>query len=86
MIGTQRTLADLGTEHHKLIMSTGRSIELEEIYPQSDGTIRYYQVVKSPVFASDGKLSALKESNSISPSAKNQKLNWKKAKNAIGAS
>jgi PAS domain S-box-containing protein len=56
MIGTQRTLADLGTEHHKLIMSTGRSIELEEIYPQPDGTIRYYQIVKSPVFASDGKI------------------------------
>ncbi|MGD0036726.1 MAG: PAS domain S-box protein [Bacteroidota bacterium] len=55
-IGTQRTLADQGTEHHKLIMSTGRSIELEEIYPQPDGTTQYYQIVKSPVFASDGKI------------------------------
>ncbi len=55
-MGIQRTLADEGTEHHRLIMSTGRSIELEEIYPQPDGTTRYYQVVKSPVFASDGKI------------------------------
>jgi two-component system cell cycle sensor histidine kinase/response regulator CckA len=55
-MGIQRTLADEGTEHHRLIMSTGRSIDLEEIYPQPDGTTRYYQVVKSPVFASDGKI------------------------------
>ncbi|MCX6120741.1 MAG: PAS domain S-box protein [Ignavibacteriales bacterium] len=56
MIGTQRTLAEQDSDHHKLIMSTGKPIELEEIYPQSDGMTQYFQVVKLPVFASDGKI------------------------------
>ncbi len=37
-------------------MLTGKPIELEEIYPQLDGTTRFFQVVKSPVFTSDGKI------------------------------
>ena len=56
MMGTCRTLEEQGTDHHKLIMLTGKPIELEEIYPQLDGTTRFFQVVKSPVFTSDGKI------------------------------
>ena len=56
MMGTQRTLEEQGTDHHKLIMLTGKPIELEETYPQPDGTTQYFQVVKSPVFSFDGKI------------------------------
>jgi PAS domain S-box-containing protein len=56
MKGIQRTLANQGMDHHKLIMNKGKSIELEEIYLQPDGTTKYYHVVKSPVYASDGKI------------------------------
>jgi two-component system, cell cycle sensor histidine kinase and response regulator CckA len=52
----QLTLADQGADHHKLIMRTGRPIELEEIYHLPDGSTRYFQVIKSPVFSSDGKI------------------------------
>jgi hypothetical protein len=56
MMAMQHTLADQGEDNHKLIMSTGKSIEMEEVYPQLDGTTRYFHVMKSPVFASDGKI------------------------------
>ena len=52
----QRTLVTQGIEHHELIMRTGQSIELEESYPQPDGRVEYFQVVKSPVFGPDGQV------------------------------
>lgn len=33
MIGVQRTLGDQGEYHHKLIMRTGQSVDVEEVYP-----------------------------------------------------
>ena len=52
----QRTLAIHGVTHHEKILSTGRKIELEEIYPQPDGSVKYYYVIKSPVISSEGKI------------------------------
>jgi PAS domain S-box-containing protein len=51
----QQTLIE-GTEHHELILRTGRRIELEEAYPQPDGTVEYFHVVKSPVLDPDGQV------------------------------
>ncbi len=45
-----------GEDHHQLILRTGKSIELEETYTLSDGTIEHLQVVKSPVFGPDGQV------------------------------
>lgn len=56
MKGVQYTLAEQDADHHKLIMQTAKSIEVDEVYPQPDGTTKYYHVVKSPVFAADGKI------------------------------
>ena len=56
MMGVQRTLAIEGADHHEEIMRTGKPIELEEIYPQPNGEIFYFQVVKSPVFSANGKV------------------------------
>jgi PAS domain S-box-containing protein len=52
----QDVRADEAIAHHEQIMRTGKPIEVEEVYPQRDGTTKYFQVVKSPVFASDGKI------------------------------
>ena len=46
----QRMLAAQGEEHHKRIMRTGETIEVEEAYPQPDGRVEYFHVVKTPVF------------------------------------
>ena len=35
----QRPLVAQGTDHHQRIMRTGETIELEEVYPQPDGTV-----------------------------------------------
>ena len=52
----QHTLVKEGTNHHELIMQTGLPIEIEEIYLKPDGTTQFLQVVKSPVFSSNGKV------------------------------
>ena len=52
----QYEIADEAVKHQEMIMQTGKSIETEEVYPQQDGTTRYFHVVKSPVFAADGKI------------------------------
>ncbi|MDR3457296.1 MAG: PAS domain S-box protein [Verrucomicrobiae bacterium] len=44
-------------EHHVQIMQTGRSIEVLDEYHRPDGRVLYFQVVKSPVFDADGKIS-----------------------------
>jgi PAS domain S-box-containing protein len=46
----QRMLAAQGEEHHKRIVRTGETIEVEEAYPQPDGTVEYFHAVKAPVF------------------------------------
>ncbi|HAO79672.1 MAG TPA: hypothetical protein DCQ92_11985 [Verrucomicrobia subdivision 3 bacterium] len=51
-----RELAEQADKEHDLIMRTGESIEKEEFYPQPDGTVKYLQVIKAPVFAADGKI------------------------------
>ncbi|MGD0035997.1 MAG: PAS domain S-box protein, partial [Bacteroidota bacterium] len=56
MMAVQHTLADQGADHHEIIMRTGKPIEVEEVYPQLNGTTKYFHAVKSPVFASDGKI------------------------------
>ncbi len=45
----QKTLPE-GDEHHKHIIRTGETIEVEEVYVLPDGSKKYFQVVKSPVF------------------------------------
>jgi PAS domain S-box-containing protein len=45
-----------GEAHHEQIMRTGRSVELEEQYPTEDGLGQIFQVIKSPVFDADGKV------------------------------
>ena len=49
-------LAIQGTNNHKWILETGKQIDVEEQYPDADGKIRLWQVVKSPVFGPDGKI------------------------------
>jgi PAS domain S-box-containing protein len=43
-------------QEHELIMSSGKSIELEETYPVPGGETHYFHVVKLPVVAADGKI------------------------------
>jgi len=50
----QYKIADEAAEHQEMIMRMGKSIETEEVYPQHDGTKRYFHVVKSPVFDANG--------------------------------
>jgi PAS domain S-box-containing protein len=45
-----------GTNHHAEIIRTGRIFEVEEQYPGPDGSMRHFQVIKSPVFGADGKI------------------------------
>ena len=52
----QRTLATLGQEHHEWILRHGKSIEVEEVYPQGDGRLEYFQVVKTPIFDMNGQV------------------------------
>lgn len=47
-------LLHAGTNHHAEIVRTGWSMEVEEQYPGPDGSIRYFHVIKSPVFGADG--------------------------------
>ena len=42
--------------HHDAIMQTGKPIEIEEFYTYADGTFKYLDVVKSPVFSATGKV------------------------------
>jgi len=49
-------LAARGTDHHQLIMRTGRQIEAEEHGIGPDGKEQHLHVVKSPIFDSDGKV------------------------------
>jgi PAS domain S-box-containing protein len=49
-----QALMELGETHHQYIMRTGKSIELEEVYENPYGSSQYLQVVKSPVFSSNG--------------------------------
>lgn len=51
----QRTLVE-GEDHHQIIMRTGQRIEDEETYITPDGTKRFYQVIKTPVFGFDGQV------------------------------
>jgi len=55
-IPRQRTLAKEGMTHHDWIMSNGKTIEVEEAYPQPDGRVEYFQVIKTPVFDMNGKV------------------------------
>lgn len=42
-----------GEDHHELIVRTGKPVEMEESYPQPDGSVEYFHAVKSPVFGPD---------------------------------
>jgi len=52
----RKLLADQADQHHEMIMRTGKSIEIEEVYHNLYGSTQYMQVVKSPVFSSNGKI------------------------------
>lgn len=52
----QKTLAAQGMEHHDWILQSGKPIEIEEVYPQLDGSLEYFQVVKTPIFDMDGQV------------------------------
>jgi PAS domain S-box-containing protein len=52
----QRTYADKGEEHHEWIMKHGKSITVLESYPQSNGQIRHFRVVKTPILDASGKV------------------------------
>ncbi|MGA3163137.1 MAG: PAS domain S-box protein [Verrucomicrobiota bacterium] len=47
---------EAGTKHHEQIMRTGEPIVVEEEYPVDGGGKRHVHVVKSPVFAPDGRI------------------------------
>ena len=47
---------DQAASHHARIMQTGQTIEVQDEYQQSDGTILYFLVIKSPVFDAVGKI------------------------------
>lgn len=48
--------AQQGHNHHATIMETGRPIEVDEEYPNGDGTTRFMHVLKSPIFGSEGRI------------------------------
>ena len=49
-------LVTQGREHHEKIMQTGEQIEVEEVYPQPDGSAEYFQAIKSPVLDATGRI------------------------------
>ena len=49
-------LLNAGVNHHAEIIRTGRTIQVEEQHPGADGALRYFHVIKSPVFGADGKI------------------------------
>jgi PAS domain S-box-containing protein len=55
-INNRQFRADQADQHHKMIMLTGKPIEIEEVYHNQYGSSQYLQVVKSPVFSSNGKV------------------------------
>jgi PAS domain S-box-containing protein len=52
--GHAKEYANSGEDAHELIMRTGEIIEAEEEYPDIDGSIRYMDVVRMPVFDYQG--------------------------------
>jgi len=50
----QRTLVTQGTDHHEWIMRHGMPIVVDEAYPQKNGQIDYFQVVKTPILDARG--------------------------------
>jgi len=45
-----------GGSHHEDIVRTGKTIEIEELYPDANLEMRHLHVIKSPVFAADGSI------------------------------
>lgn len=45
-----------GEGHHRTIMETGATIEIEEHHPENTGKMEFLHVIKSPVFGADGKI------------------------------
>jgi PAS domain S-box-containing protein len=45
-----------GEGHHRLIMQTGKSIELDEEYTNAEGSKQFIHAIKIPVVNSDGKI------------------------------
>jgi PAS domain S-box-containing protein len=52
----QRTLVAQGAEHHASILKNGQPIEIEESYLQKDGSIEFFQVVKTPIYDIYGRI------------------------------
>ena len=46
----------VGANHHATIMKTGQNIELDEEYVTADGEVRFFHVLKTPVFDSQKKI------------------------------
>ena len=43
-------------QHHQTIMKTGEPMVVEEVYPQSDGSVEYLHVTKTPVYSGVGEI------------------------------
>src|SRR5208283_482729 len=43
-----------GANHHKLIVESGQSVELEEYHVGPDGREQYFHVIKGPLIGPDG--------------------------------
>lgn len=56
VIPRQKTLGKEGMEHHDWIVKNRKSMEVEESFEQADGTVEYFQVVKTPIFDDDGQV------------------------------
>lgn len=52
----QMVLMSLGEDHHNQILQSGNTIEVIEEFLQPDGSIEYSQVVKTPIYSSDGSI------------------------------
>jgi PAS domain S-box-containing protein len=52
-------LAEQHTREDGKVMTTGKPVEREENYPDSQGNIRYFQIFRSPVLGADGKVTGV---------------------------
>jgi PAS domain S-box-containing protein len=52
----QRTIVDKGLEHHEWILKHGKPITVQESYLQKNGQVRYFRVVKTPIFDAGGRV------------------------------
>jgi len=52
----QKALVTQSADNHEWIVRNGKTIEVEDAYTLEDGSIGYFQIVKTPVFDIDGQI------------------------------